>query len=330
MSQSQTLTIDQALALALDHHRAGRLADAEAIYRQVLAAHPDHAGALNLLGALAYQVGRHDVACELIGRALALHPDFAEAHNNLGATLRAAGDLARAETRRALALTPLYHEARLNLGILLWQSGQPAAAAEQYRAILEQVPDHADALNNLGNALYDLGQPDAAGDSFCRALAIKPDYVRRAQQSRQRAVRSGRAGRSTSALRAGDRRRAGLRRLPHELRQRVARPRPLAGGDRALRPGAGAASRLDDARWNQALALLLGGDYDQGWEAYRTRWLTRALRAQQRDFSQPAWDGADPTGRTILIHAEQGMGDRHPILPLPAARQGRAAPGPCC
>ena len=68
------MQVDQAMQTALGHHQAGRLAEAEAIYRQVLAQFPDHADALHLLGVLACQAGRPDAAIELIGRAIAINP----------------------------------------------------------------------------------------------------------------------------------------------------------------------------------------------------------------------------------------------------------------
>jgi tetratricopeptide (TPR) repeat protein len=311
VSQALTVTIDQAISFALDHHRAGRLTDAEAIYRQVLAAQPHHADALNLLGALAHQVGRRDVARELIGRALVQRPSFAEAHNNLGAVLQADGDLPQAEAqfRAALALAPRYHEARLNLGILLWQSGRPAEAAEHHRAILAEAPEHPEAHNNLGNALYELGDPAAAGDSFRRALALRPGYT--AARSNLGNVLCD-LGKPAEALLHYEQVVAAepgfadyQMNLGNALRDLGRLPEAIACYERALALRSG----FDDARWNLALAQLLAGDYARGWDAYRARWQTRALRPRRRDFSQPAWDGADPAGRTLLVHAEQGMGD---------------------
>ena len=101
-------TIPQALEIAMQHHAAGRLAEAEAGYRQILARQPGHAGCLHLLGVIASQVGQHGSAVELIRRALQIQPDFADAHNNLGVALREQGriDEAIAAYRHALQFRP--------------------------------------------------------------------------------------------------------------------------------------------------------------------------------------------------------------------------------
>ena len=80
-------SISQALDLALQHHRAGRLQEAEAIYRQILAAVPNHADALHLRGVLAYQVGRPDVAVDLMRKAIAVEPRRPEHRYDLGNAL---------------------------------------------------------------------------------------------------------------------------------------------------------------------------------------------------------------------------------------------------
>src|ERR1700690_2895746 len=87
------MTVQQAFDLALQHHQAGRLADAEALYRQILTVEPRHAEALHLLGVIAQQMGRSDLAVELIGQAIALQPNFPETHVNLGVALRNEGRL---------------------------------------------------------------------------------------------------------------------------------------------------------------------------------------------------------------------------------------------
>ena len=91
--QQQTLTIQQALDLAVQHHTAGRLSDAESIYQQILRSDPNQPIALHLLGVIAQQMRKNDVAVDLITQALAIKPGYAEAHNNLGNALRDQGKL---------------------------------------------------------------------------------------------------------------------------------------------------------------------------------------------------------------------------------------------
>src|SRR3954466_1271314 len=83
------LTTEQVIQLALQQHKSGKFAQAEGIYRQVLSHQPNHHDAMQLLGALAYQVGRHQEAADLIRRAIGIAPDIAHYHNNLGSALLA-------------------------------------------------------------------------------------------------------------------------------------------------------------------------------------------------------------------------------------------------
>ena len=85
--QQQTLTIQQAIDLAVQHHKEGRLSEAETIYQQLLHSDPNQPVALNLLGVIAHQKGRNDTAVDLITKALAIKPEVAEAHSNLGLAL---------------------------------------------------------------------------------------------------------------------------------------------------------------------------------------------------------------------------------------------------
>ncbi|MGD0389609.1 MAG: tetratricopeptide repeat protein [Tepidisphaeraceae bacterium] len=171
------LTIQQAFDLALQHHKAGRLREAELRYRQILAQQPEHSDAMHLLGVIAHQVGRNDVAVDLIRRAIALNPNLPEAHNNLGVALYEAGQLeeAIAACRQAIAFRPSYAEAHNNLGIALYEAGQLEEAIATYRQALRLKPDYAEAHNNLGNALKDIGQLDEAIAAYRRAIRIKRD-----------------------------------------------------------------------------------------------------------------------------------------------------------
>jgi tetratricopeptide (TPR) repeat protein len=204
---------DRLLAPAVAHHQAGRLAEAEGLYRRMLAAVPDHPDALHLLGVLAHQTGHSEAAVELIRRALAagnqapevqtnlglvlqalgrfdeaaaaflrvtaLRPGQAEAHHTLGGLRHRQGRFDEAAThyRQALALKPELVEAHLNLGILARLEGRPVEAEAWYRQALALKPDHPGVLMNLGNALHDQGRFEEAVAQYRRALALMPDYA---------------------------------------------------------------------------------------------------------------------------------------------------------
>ena len=112
MAEQQTLSVQQALELANQHHSAGRLPEAEQIYQQVLLQEPDQPHAIHMLGVLAHQVGKHELAVELITRTLVIQPDLAEAHCNLGVSLQHLGRLteAYAKYQEAIKLKPTYRQ----------------------------------------------------------------------------------------------------------------------------------------------------------------------------------------------------------------------------
>ena len=175
----QTLTIQQAIDLALEHHNAGRLTEAENVYNQILQAEPNQSVALHYLGVIALQVGKIDIAVDLIGKALAIKPDYTEAHSNLGTALKDQFKLddAVASYRKALAINPDLAEAHNNLGVALQEQGKLDDAVASYHKALGIKPDYAEAHKNLGSALKEQGKLDDAVASYHKALGIKSDYA---------------------------------------------------------------------------------------------------------------------------------------------------------
>jgi predicted O-linked N-acetylglucosamine transferase (SPINDLY family) len=169
------MTIEDALQIAVAHHQAGRWTEAEGLYRQVLAASPDHADALHLLGTLACQQGRTDLALELIGKAIALFPGAAPYHHNLGETYRRAGHREAAITcfRRAIALRPDDAEAYNSLGAALFETGRHDEAITALGRAIALQASHAWAHVNLGNALSAAGRRDEALAACQRAVALQ-------------------------------------------------------------------------------------------------------------------------------------------------------------
>jgi len=173
-------TIAEMLALALRHQRAGQLADAERLYRQILQVDPAHADAAHQLGRMAMVAGQHAAAIELIATAVRAQRNTAAFHASLGEAQRRAGQSSEASAsfRRALQLDPQLAAAHTNLGILLHQTGQVAEAAECFRQATRLHPQDPQAFANLGRAQYDLGRMADAEHCFRRAAMLTPNNPR--------------------------------------------------------------------------------------------------------------------------------------------------------
>ncbi len=174
---TETAGIPATLRAATGHHRAGRLAEAEALYRRILDADPDHAEALNMLGVLARQSGAPDRAVDLIGRALARAPGRPAYLSNLANAYAALGqtDHAIACYRQALAADPAFAAGHLNLGTALADSGDLDGAVACFRRALALRPRLVAAHRNLGTVLRQLGRSDHAVAHLRRAVALAPD-----------------------------------------------------------------------------------------------------------------------------------------------------------
>ncbi len=131
-------TIAEMLSQAMQQHQAGNLQQAEQLYRQILQVFPYHADALHLLGLMAYQLGRNEVAVEYINKAISANPIFSPFHCNLGAAYHAQGRLAggRGQLSRSLAPQEGISRTHYNLGNLFRDQGKFAEAAASYQTAL--------------------------------------------------------------------------------------------------------------------------------------------------------------------------------------------------
>ncbi len=173
------MNTSQAFALAVQHHLSGRLRDAEALYRQILAVQPGHAEARHYLGVIAHQVGRHELAVDYIRQSLALEQNNAAAYTNLGEAYRMLGriDEAKESFHRALQLDPRDAKSWSNLGNTLMAQGLFHEAIDAYRQSLQIQPDFVEAHNNIGNALSELGKAEEALAAYRRAIEIQPGFA---------------------------------------------------------------------------------------------------------------------------------------------------------
>jgi protein O-GlcNAc transferase len=209
-----SIDLNNELQKALEHHQAGRLQPAEAIYRKILVINPNHSDALNLLGIIAHQTGRYEIAIDLMSKAIRnnpqvpfyynniggvftsqgrpeeavvhyrkaiqLKPDYAEAYYNLGVVLKDQGRPEEAVThyQKAIQLQPDYTEAYYNIAVAFQYLGKIEEAIASYQRVLYLQPDSAMAWNNLGNILKDQGRPEEAVVHYQKAILLKPDYAR--------------------------------------------------------------------------------------------------------------------------------------------------------
>jgi tetratricopeptide (TPR) repeat protein len=278
-------TTEELLSMAVVHHRAGRLEEAEHIYRQVLVADPNQPDALHLLGVIARRAGNSVLAVEYLQRATERSPLFAAAHYNLGNVFRDTKrlDEAAASYRRAIDLEPDLAEAHSGLGTALLELGDWQEAANCFRRTIELRPNDVNARNSLGVILQDHAFAAEAIECFRAALAIRPDNAEA---------------------------RYNLGRAVHQIGQ-YDEAQDLYRAALKLKPD------LAYAHAGLGMVMLLRGDYDNGWVEYEWRWKTGSLRGG--DYRQPRWDGQQLDGRTILLHAEQGFGDTIQFIRYAAA-----------
>jgi tetratricopeptide (TPR) repeat protein/SAM-dependent methyltransferase len=165
-------------ALAVRHHQAGQLLEAEDLYRQVLASDRNHFGSLQNLGIIALQRGQPQAAVDVLARALAVNDRAPDCHYNMAFALQALGRLddAIGFYQQTIRLKPDYVEAHTNLGNALKGNGRLSDAAASYERVIGLAPS-AEAHYNLGNVLVPLGRLDEATTHFQRALVLKPDLV---------------------------------------------------------------------------------------------------------------------------------------------------------
>ncbi len=177
MLEKQTMTVEDAVKLALDCHQRGELAKAADIYDEVLQVAPDSADALHYKGLIQHQVGDSEAAIELIERALELVPVYPSALNNLGNVLRECGRLEEAEERyrQVLEMSPEHIDTLVNMGVVYGDLGNIPEAFEYLQKAIELDPERSSAWHNLGNVYNRCLETDKAKSAFEKAVKFAPN-----------------------------------------------------------------------------------------------------------------------------------------------------------
>jgi Flp pilus assembly protein TadD len=218
---------------------------------------------------------RYAEAANYYKEVVRIDPQHFHAQNNLAVMYAELGKIQEAIPlyQLAIAINPIYTDAQYNLANAFKAIGNLDQAAIHYRSALQLNPSLASAHINLAICLMETGNLAKAVEHFELALQIQPHL----------SLAHNGLGLARSHL--GQR---------HEA---------MACYDRALQIEPG----LAEAHYNRALALLLNGDFAQGWDEYEWRW--RLPEHRPRTMNVPKWEGEDLAGKTILLHTEQGIGD---------------------
>lgn len=269
--------MDLVQAAALANLDAGRFDEVEALCRPILARRPNDIVALQCLGAASLRAGKPDEAVVYLRRASKARRGDVGLLTNLGVALKAAGRIEEAVKTYGLALKAAPHagETWFNLGNALKDLGRTSEAEQAFRNAIAAGNCSAGGANaycNLGLLWEDHGAFDAAIAAYQQALKLRPQpefYYN----------------------------------LGNALRGKLALDEAIGAFETALR------LRPDypQARLNQSLAFLQKGDFARGFAGYEARLDTDEV--ERRGFGAPRWAGEPLAGRTLLLHAEQGLGD---------------------
>jgi tetratricopeptide (TPR) repeat protein len=292
-------------------HQQGRLDEAEKLYDRALKLDRNNFDALHMLGLLNQQRGRPAEAHKLIAQALKVHsrsPDALANHALVLHTLKRSPE-ALASLDKALAIDPQHEPALNSRGNILVDLGRPADAVAAFDAILSRQPRSVPALINRGNALAALGEFDRALADHDAAQALASGHP---QVLYNRANTLHALGREEEAVAGYG---AVLAAIPNHINAWQNRGLALAALNRH-REALDCYRRLltvqpdhVDAHFNASMSLLTLGDYRNGFAEYEWRW-KRGGMVPRKDLRAAPWLGETPlAGKSILLHAEQGLGD---------------------
>ena len=264
----------------IELHRNGQLQQAELIYQQILQVDPENAEVLHLLGTIAHQVEKYDLAINLINQAIEIDPNQSSFFNNLGLTLQKQGRFEEAVQayKQTIDLNSESSECYYNLGITLNDQGKLEEAIQAYQRAIEINPNHIEACNSLGIAFKDLGKLEESVQAYQDAIRINPNHGPTHNN------------------------------LGNVLRDQGKLEEAIQAYQQAIEIN----PKFPEAHHNLGTSLFLAGDFKNCWKHYEWRWKcpNTHLSLKERHLPQTRWEGSGLTDTSILVWAEQGVGDQ--------------------
>jgi tetratricopeptide (TPR) repeat protein len=291
--------------------REGDFEGAAKCYREAIDTNPDFAKAHSNLGFALKEKGQFKEAEHELLRALELDPAIADAHYLLGTIYQASEntDAADVRFRTALGLDPENEFFRLDLSRFLFGQGKLDDARRILADGVARNPASAPMHYYLGNIYYELDALDLAVSSFNRSLSIEPEQPEVLANLGLALLKQENLDASIAALQKATHLNPNDLDAFNNLGNAFLKKNSLKEAMACYESGLAINPHSERLRYNKSLLSLLLGEFSSGWKDYECRW-TQIAEGPRHNFSKPLWlNDADISGKTILLHAEQGIGD---------------------
>lgn len=286
VSKNLIARLTQLLNQAVQFQAQGEYSKARSLFQQVVKLQPTNYECWHIWGIFEFQICNFEEAFKIFKKVIALNSKFPAVYSNFGLVLQELKDFEKAllSYDQAISLDPYLYAARNNRGNVLKELGRVQEALKSYELALTCSPEYPEGLYNVAESYKALHNWNASLLYYNRAISAKVDYF---EAHNNRGLMLQFLNKIDEAIESFD--------------QAI-----------SINPS------YAPAHSNKSLALLLKGDFQKGWEEHEWRWKMEEFTAEHRNFINPRWlgEGLGSTfntitlsGKSILIHCEQGLGD---------------------